>query len=53
MLEVGVAEDLSTDDLMGFIQDVVGHDGPVEHEEPKSDGTPWKLGMQVACMNSA
>jgi GDP-L-fucose synthase len=28
---------------MALIQDVVGHDGPVEHDESKPDGTPRKL----------
>jgi GDP-L-fucose synthase len=43
MLNVGVGEDLSINDLMALIQDVVGHDGPVEHDESKPDGTPRKL----------
>jgi len=43
MLNVGVGEDLSVNDLMALIQDVVGHDGPVEHDRSKPDGTPRKL----------
>lgn len=43
MLNVGVGEDLSINDLMALIQDVVGHDGPVEHDHSKPDGTPRKL----------
>ncbi|MCS3863273.1 GDP-L-fucose synthase [Salinibacter ruber] len=43
MLNVGVGEDLSINALMALIQDVVGHDGPVEHDESKPDGTPRKL----------
>jgi GDP-L-fucose synthase len=43
MLNVGVGEDLSINDLMALIQDVVGHDGPVEHDTSKPDGTPRKL----------
>jgi GDP-L-fucose synthase len=43
MLNVGVGEDLSINDLMALIQDVVGHDGPVEHDRTKPDGTPRKL----------
>ena len=43
MLNVGVGEDLSINDLMALIQDVVGHDGPVEHDRSKPDGTPRKL----------
>ena len=43
MLNVGVGEDLSINDLMALLQDVVGHDGPVEHDRSKPDGTPRKL----------
>ncbi len=43
MLNVGVGEDLSINDLMALIQDVVGHDGPIEHDHSKPDGTPRKL----------
>jgi GDP-L-fucose synthase len=43
MLNVGIGEDLSINDLMALIQGVVGHDGPVEHDRTKPDGTPRKL----------
>ncbi len=43
MLNVGVGEDLSINDLMALIQDVVGHNGPIEHDHSKPDGTPRKL----------
>jgi GDP-L-fucose synthase len=43
MLNVGVGEDLSINDLMALIQDVVGHDGAIEHDDSKPDGTPRKL----------
>ncbi|MCS4114579.1 GDP-L-fucose synthase family protein [Salinibacter ruber] len=43
MLNVGVGEDLSINELMALIQEVVGHDGPVEHDRSKPDGTPRKL----------
>jgi len=43
MLNVGVGEDLSINDLMALIQEIVGHDGPVEHDRSKPDGTPRKL----------
>ena len=43
MLNVGVGEDLSINELMALIQGVVGHDGPVEHDRTKPDGTPRKL----------
>ncbi|WP_272509530.1 GDP-L-fucose synthase family protein [Salinibacter ruber] len=43
MLNVGIGEDLSINDLMALIQDIVGHNGPVEHDRSKPDGTPRKL----------
>ena len=43
MLNVGVGEDLSINELAATIQDVVGHDGPIEHDLSKPDGTPRKL----------
>ena len=43
MLNVGVGEDLSINELMALIQGVVGHDGPIEHDRTKPDGTPRKL----------
>jgi GDP-L-fucose synthase len=43
MLNVGVGEDLSISALMALIQDVTGHDGPIEHDRSKPDGTPRKL----------
>ena len=43
MLNVGVGEDLSINELAATIQDVVGHDGPIEHDPSKPDGTPRKL----------
>jgi GDP-L-fucose synthase len=43
ILNVGVGEDLSINDLMALIQEVVGHDGPVEHDRSKPGGTPRKL----------
>jgi len=43
MLNVGVGEDLSIGALMALIQDVTGHDGPIEHDRSKPDGTPRKL----------
>jgi GDP-L-fucose synthase len=43
MLNVGVGEDLSIGALMALIQDVTGHDGPIEHDRSKPDGTPQKL----------
>jgi GDP-L-fucose synthase len=43
LLNVGVGEDLSINELMTVIQDVVGSDSPVEHDLSKPDGTPRKL----------
>ncbi len=43
MLNVGVGEDLSINELMALIQGVVGHEGAVEHDRSKPDGTPRKL----------
>ncbi len=43
MLNVGVGEDLSINELMALIQEVVGHEGAVEHDRSKPDGTPRKL----------
>jgi GDP-L-fucose synthase len=42
ILNVGVGEDLSINDLMTLIREVVGHDGPVEHDRSKPEGTPRK-----------
>ena len=43
MLNVGVGEDLSINDLAALIRDVVGSEAPIEHDESKPDGTPRKL----------
>jgi GDP-L-fucose synthase len=43
IFNVGVGEDLSINALAALIQDVVGHDGPITHDETKPDGTPRKL----------
>ena len=43
LLNVGVGEDLAINDLATRIQDVVGHEGPIEHDRTKPDGTPRKL----------
>ena len=43
IFNVGVGEDLSINDLATLIQDLVGHDGPIEHDRSKPDGTPRKL----------
>jgi GDP-L-fucose synthase len=43
MLNVGVGEDLSINDLADTIRDVVGSESPIEHDTSKPDGTPRKL----------
>lgn len=43
ILNVGVGDDLAINELMSLIQEVVGHNGPVEHDRSKPDGTPRKL----------
>ena len=43
LLNVGVGEDRSINELAALIQEVVGHAGPVEHDRAKPDGTPRKL----------
>jgi GDP-L-fucose synthase len=43
ILNVGMGEDLSINALAEQIQEVVGHDGPIEHDASKPDGTPRKL----------
>ena len=43
MLNVGMGEDLSINDLAALIRDVVGSEAPIEHDESKPDGTPRKL----------
>jgi GDP-L-fucose synthase len=43
MLNVGVGEDLSINELAMLIRDVVGSEAPIEHDETKPDGTPRKL----------
>jgi GDP-L-fucose synthase len=43
MLNVGVGEDLSINELAELIQEVVGSDAPIEHDTDRPDGTPRKL----------
>ncbi|WP_022835854.1 GDP-L-fucose synthase family protein [Salisaeta longa] len=51
MLNVGVGEDLSINELATLIQDVVGHEGAITHDRSKPDGTPRKL-VDVSRMNA-
>ena len=43
LLNVGVGEDLASTTWRRCIQEVVGHEGPIEHDRSKPDGTPRKL----------
>ena len=43
IFNVGLGEDLSINALAALIQDIVGHDGPITHDDTKPDGTPRKL----------
>jgi GDP-L-fucose synthase len=43
LLNVGVGEDQTIGELAALVQEVVGHEGPVEWDASKPDGTPRKL----------
>jgi GDP-L-fucose synthase len=43
MVNVGCGEDLSIRDLAGMVQRVVGHEGQIEWDPARPDGTPRKL----------
>lgn len=43
IVNVGVGEDLSIDDLAHIVSDVVGFNGDIAHDTTKPDGTPRKL----------
>jgi GDP-L-fucose synthase len=43
MLNVGVGEDQTIGELAALVQRVVGHEGPIEWDAGKPDGTPQKL----------
>lgn len=43
LLNVGCGEDLPIRDLAGLVQRVVGHQGAIEWDSSKPDGTPRKL----------
>jgi len=51
MLNVGCGEDLSVRELAALVQRVVGHEGAVEWDTSKPDGTPRKL-MDVSRLRS-
>ena len=43
LLNVGCGEDLPIRDLADLVQRAVGHEGPIEWDSSKPDGTPRKL----------
>jgi GDP-L-fucose synthase len=43
MVNVGCGEDLSIRELAGLVQQTVGHEGPIEWDASRPDGTPRKL----------
>jgi GDP-L-fucose synthase len=42
-INVGSGEDLTINELVGIVTDVVGYQGEIEHDLSKPDGTPRKL----------
>lgn len=42
-INIGYGEDISINDLMKIVMDVVGYEGSVIHDTSKPDGTPRKL----------
>ena len=42
-INIGVGEDVTIDELVRMIADVVGYDGEFTHDTSKPDGTPRKL----------
>jgi GDP-L-fucose synthase len=48
---VGCGEDLTIRDLAGLVQRTVGHQGPIEWDASRPDGTPRKL-MDVGRLRS-
>mgnify|MGYP002124696250 CR=1 FL=1 len=52
MYNIGTGIDLSINDLAQLIQDIVGHQGEIQWDESKPDGTPRKL-LDVSKIHSA
>ena len=42
-INIGTGEDISIVELTRLVMDVIGHDGPIELDTTKPDGTPRKL----------
>ena len=43
LVNIGTGTDISIKDLARLVQGIVGHEGPIEHDRSKPDGTPRKL----------
>ncbi|MDR8393389.1 GDP-L-fucose synthase [Aliifodinibius sp. S!AR15-10] len=52
LYNVGTGKDITVKDLALLIQDIVGHEGDINWDTSKPDGTPRKL-MDVSRMNKA
>jgi len=52
LYNVGTGKDITIKDLAGLIQEIVGHEGEIEWDTSKPDGTPRKL-MDVSRMKEA
>lgn len=50
IVNVGVGEDLSINDLAHIVSDIVGFQGGIKHDTSKPDGTPRKL-LDVSCLH--
>ena len=51
MINVGIGEDLTINELAHLIKKVVGYEGKIEHDTSKPDGTPRKL-LDVSKLNA-
>jgi GDP-L-fucose synthase len=51
LYNVGTGTDLAIKELAETIQDIVGHEGDIQWDSSKPDGTPRKL-MDVSKMNA-
>lgn len=50
-INIGVGQDISIADLARLIQKIIGHEGPIQFDSSKPDGTPRKL-MDVSRLKS-
>src|SRR4030095_8935383 len=51
MINVGIGEDLTINELAHLIKKIVGYEGKIEHDTSKPDGTPRKL-LDVSKLNA-